>query len=69
MVNCRHFVGLTTRGNRCIFAPSNRTTMLNEKKEKTEKYEARSKMLEKLIEQIYENQENDTNLKQRINNN
>lgn len=43
--------------------------MLNEKKEKTEKYEARSKMLEKLIEQIYENQENDTNLKQSINNN
>lgn len=43
--------------------------MLNEKKEKTEKYEARSKMLEKLIEQIYENQENDTNLKQSIINN
>ena len=39
----------------------NRTTMPNEKKEKTEKYEARSKMLEKLIDQIYEQQENEIN--------
>lgn len=46
----------------------NRTTMPNEKKEKTEKYEARSKMLEKLIDHIYENQESDTNLNQSNNN-
>ena len=35
--------------------------MLNEKTNKTEKYQARSKMLEKLIDQIYEQQENEIN--------
>lgn len=38
--------------------------MTNEKKEKTEKYDARSKMLEKLIDQIFAKQENETNIKQ-----
>lgn len=40
--------------------------MPNEKNDKTEKYEARSKMLERLIDQIFENQERSTNLKQEI---
>lgn len=60
-VVCRHFVGLTSASPCRIFAPSNRETMLNEKTNKTEKYQARSKMLEKLIDQIYEQQENEIN--------
>ena len=43
-------------------------TMPNEKKDKTEKYEARSKMLERLIDQIYEKEESETDFKQSNNN-
>ena len=42
--------------------------MQDEKKDKSEKYEARSKMLERLIDQIYEHQEKETNSKESNNN-
>lgn len=61
---CRHIVGLTAGCCGRTFASLNRTIMPNAKKDKTKKYEARTKMLEKLIDQIYENQESDTNFKQ-----